>query len=290
MPQRETTLPGQAEGLSLQRRPVRVVAVASGKGGVGKTCVSVNLAVALAGAGQRTLLFDADLGLANVDVLLGLQPRYTLADVLEGRCTVDDAVIEGPRGLAVVPAASGKRRMAELSTGEHVGVVRAFSEMRRDVDVMIVDTAAGICDSVLTFGQAAQDVVVVVCNEPASITDAYALIKVLSRERGVARVQVLANMVRGADEGRELFGKLVRVSERFLDVTLSHLGSVPHDEWMRRAVQRQQAAVEAYPGCASSRALADVARRIGQWRPPQGARGPVEFFVERLVTSAGVSA
>jgi flagellar biosynthesis protein FlhG len=270
--------------------PVRVVAVTGGKGGVGKTNVSVNLAVSLAEMGKRTLLMDADLGLANVDVLLGLSPKFTLADLVAGRCGLEDVLLEGPEGLMVVPASSGFRHMAELTPAEHVGLVNVFSELQRALDFMIVDTAAGITDSVLTFCQAAQDTVVVVCDEPASITDAYALIKVLARERGLDRVHVIANMVRDPNEGRKLYEKLARVCERFLgDVALHYLGAVPQDDWLRRAVQRQQAVVKAYPGSPAARAIADIARTTARWQPPVGARGNVEFFVERLI-QRGVAA
>ncbi|HVI58829.1 MAG TPA: MinD/ParA family protein [Luteimonas sp.] len=261
----------------------RVIAVASGKGGVGKTSVCVNLAAALVNAGQRTLLLDTDLGLANVDVMLGLSPRFTLADVFAGRCELRDTLLEGPNGLMVVPAASGKRHMTELGPQQHVGLVHAFSELDLPIDTMVVDNAAGIADGVLTFCQAAQDVVVVVCDEPASVTDAYALIKVLSRERGVSRVQVLANQVHNTAEGRQLFDKLQRVSARFLDVTLGYLGAIPRDEWLRRAVQRQETVVDAYPSAPSAIAFRDIARRSRQWQSPQGPRGHVEFFLERLI-------
>ena len=264
--------------------PVRVIAVASGKGGVGKTSVSVNLATALVNAGQRTLLLDTDLGLANVDVMLGLTPRHTLADVFADRCELRDTVIEAANGLMVVPAASGKRHMTELLPSQHIGLVHAFSQLDLDLDVMVVDNAAGIADGVLTFCQAAQDVIVVVCDEPASVTDAYALIKVLSRDRGVSRLQVLANQVQSPAEGRQLFEKLQRVSGRFLDVTLNYLGAIPRDEWLRRAVQRQEAVVDAFPSAPSAVAFRDIARRSRQWQSPPGARGHVEFFLERLVT------
>jgi len=264
--------------------PVRVIAVTGGKGGVGKTNVSVNLAASLAEMGKRTLLMDADLGLANVDVLLGLTPKFTLADLVANRCQLEDVLLEGPDGLLIVPASSGFRHMAELSSAEHVGLVNVFSELQRALDVMVVDTAAGITDSVLTFCQAAQDTVVVVCDEPASITDAYALIKVLSRERGVDRVHVIANMVRDPNEGRKLYEKLARVCERFLgDVALHYLGAVPQDDWLRRAVQRQQAVVKAYPGSPSARAINEIARLTARWQPPVAARGNVEFFVERMI-------
>lgn len=195
--------------------------------------------------GKRTLLLDADLGLANLDVVLGLAPKYTLADLIAGRCTLDEVIIEGPGGVLVVPAASGRRHMAELAPAQHIGLVNVFSELERDLDVMVIDTAAGITDSVLTFCQAAQDTVVVVCDEPASITDAYALIKVLSRERGVDRLQIIANMVRDPNEGRLLYDKLSRVCEKFLgDVSLNYLGHVPQDDWLRLSVQRQQPVIK----------------------------------------------
>jgi flagellar biosynthesis protein FlhG len=264
-------------------RPVRVVAVASGKGGVGKTNVSVNLSLSLAECGRKVMLLDADFGLANVDVLLGLIPKHTLSDVVEGKCQLEDTFIEGPMGILVVPAASGKRRMSELSFSEHAGLIQAFSGIDRQIDALIVDTAAGISGSVVTFAEAAQEVIVVVCNEPASITDAYALIKVLSREHGVTRVQVLANMVRSTAEGKELFSKLTRVTDRFLDITLGFLGVIPYDDWLRRAVQKQQAVLQAYPSSPAASAFRALGKRLDQWEIPSGSRGNLEFFVERLV-------
>ena len=266
--------------------PVRVIAVASGKGGVGKTSVSVNLAMSLQNAGQRTLLLDTDLGLANVDVMLGLSPRFTLSDVFAGRCELADTLLEGPNGLLVVPAASGKRHMTELTPAQHVGLVHAFSQLDVPIDVMIIDNAAGISDSVLTFCQAAQDVIVVVCDEPASVTDAYALIKVLSRERGVTRVQVLANQVGHPSEGRQLYDKLERVTAKFLDVTMNYLGAIPRDEWLRRAIQRQEAVVDAFPAAPASMAFREIAKRAEKWQTPNGPRGHVEFFMERLIPTA----
>ncbi|MBB4124742.1 flagellar biosynthesis protein FlhG [Xanthomonas translucens] len=270
--------------------PVRTIAVTGGKGGVGKTNISVNLSMALADMGKRTLLLDADLGLANVDVLLGLTPKFTLADLVAGRCTLEEVLVDMPNGLMVVPAASGRRHMAELPPAQHVGLVNVFSELKRELDVMIIDTAAGITDSVLTFCQAAQDAVVVVCDEPASITDAYALIKVLSRERGVDRVQIVANMVRDLNEGRLLYDKLSRVCEKFLgDVSLNYLGCVPQDDWLRLAVQRQQPVVKAYPSSPAAQAIAEIARRTARWQAPTVPRGNVEFFVERII-QRGVAA
>lgn len=275
----------QAAGLRRLRplRPVQVLAVSSGKGGVGKTSVSVNLSMAMAMAGKKVVLLDGDLGLANVDVMLGLQPSYNMANVLAGECTLDDTLIETAHGLCVVPASSGKRHMAELTSMQHAGIVQAFSDLRRPLDVLVVDTAAGIADSVITLSQASQQVIVVVTQDPSSITDAYALIKVLNKGHGVHRVQVLANMVANEAEAQEIFESLRRVAERFLDVTLSYLGSVPQDEWLRRAVRRQRAVVDAYPNCPASAAFHNLAKKALSFGSPTGARGHLEFFVERLV-------
>ncbi|MEW6646993.1 MAG: MinD/ParA family protein [Pseudomonadota bacterium] len=278
----------QAAGLRRMSKPkpVRVLAVASGKGGVGKTNVSVNLAVALAHMGRKVLVFDADLGLANVDVMLGLQPQYNLSHVLSGERSLEEILVEGPAGVRIIPASSGIQRMAELTPAEHAGMIRAFSELSSDVDVLLVDTAAGISDSVVSFSKAAQEVIVVVCDEPASITDAYALIKLLNKEHNVRRFRVLANMAHSPQEGRELFAKIVRVTDRFLeDVVLDFMGSVPYDEYLRKAVQRQRPVVEAYPRSKAAQAFTSLAKKADSWPMPTAAGGYLEFFVERLVRS-----
>ncbi|MDE2306312.1 MAG: MinD/ParA family protein [Gammaproteobacteria bacterium] len=264
-------------------RPVKVVAVTGGKGGVGKTTVSANLGISIAATGRDVMLVDADLGLANVDVILGLHTRFHLGHVISGERALEDVIVTGPHGLQIVPAASGSKRMANLSNAEHAGLIRAFSDLYHRVDVMLIDTPAGLHDSVVTFAQAAHHVLVVVCDEPASITDAYGLIKVLSREHGVQRFQILANQTRRSGEGPELFQKIQRVCDRFLNVQLEFAGSVPYDEYLRRAVQRQTAVVEAYPTSISSLALKNVAARADKWPVPKGARGHLEFFVERML-------
>ncbi len=279
---------GQVSGLQRMAnpRPVRVIAVTSGKGGVGKTNVSANLAVALAQDGKEVLLMDADLGLANVDVLLGLQASFNLSHVIEGQCTLEEVMVTGPAGLRIIPAASGIKSMVELSHAEHAGVVRAFSELSFNPDVLLIDTAAGISDSVVTFSRASHEVLVVVCDEPASITDAYAMIKILNREYGIHRFRILANMVHGAREGHDLYRKLVKVTDRFLDVALSYSGAIPYDEYLRRAVQKQRAVVEAYPRSKAALAFRKVAQKAATWPVPEQASGRIEFFVERLFGSS----
>ena len=159
---------------------------------------------------------DADLGLANVDVMLGLRVQKNIAHVLSGDCELDDIIIEGPAGIKIIPATSGTQSMVDLTPSEHAGLIRAFSDMQTEFDVLIVDTAAGISDMVLSFARAAQDVMLVVCDEPTSITDCYALMKLLSRDHGVFKFKVVANMVRSPKEGQQLFAKLTKVTDRFL--------------------------------------------------------------------------
>ncbi|MCG8425998.1 MAG: MinD/ParA family protein [Chromatiales bacterium] len=263
--------------------PVRVIAVTGGKGGVGKTNISVNLAVAMSEAGKRVMLLDADLGLANIDVVLGLHPEKDLSHVLQGECGLEDVVIEGPAGIKVVPGASGVQQMAELSPAEHAGLIRAFSDIGSDLDVLIVDTAAGISDTVVSFSRAAQEVVVVVCDEPASITDAYAMIKLLNREYGIDRFRILSNMARSAQEGRDLYNKMYRVTDRYLDVMLSYMGSVPYDDSLRKAVKSQKPVVQAYPRSRVAQTFKNLAKKADNWPVPEGAGGHLQFFVERLI-------
>ncbi|EMR11961.1 flagellar synthesis regulator FleN [Methylophaga lonarensis MPL] len=271
-------------------RPVKVIAIASGKGGVGKTNVTVNLGVALASQGKEVVLLDADLGLANIDVMLGLHPQYNLLNVLEGSKSLREIMVEGPSGLKIIPATSGVQRMAELSPAEHAGMIQAFSELEQHIDVLLIDSAAGIADSVVSFTRAAQEVIVVVCDEPASITDAYALIKLLSRDHKVERFHIIANMCRSVQEGRELFDKIALVCDRFLDVTLDFMGIVPFDEDLRRAVKKQRSVVEFIPRSKSAMAFMHLAKKIEHWPVLKQPRGHMEFFVERLIQASLESA
>ncbi len=264
-------------------RPVRVIAVTGGKGGVGKTNVSVNLAMAMAESGKKVILMDADLGLANVDVLLGLHPKHTLRDVIRGTHTLDEVMVEGPNGMLVIPASSGLQDMVHLTPVQHAGLIRAFSSIEADVDVLIVDTAAGISDGVISFCRAAQEVVMVVHDEPASITDAYAQIKLLNREHGLFRFHILPNMAESAQEGRDVYEKIAKVTDRFLDVALDYMGYVPYDEYLVKSVRKQRAVVEAFPRSRSALAFKNLAEKAQKWPLPSAAGGHLEFFVERLI-------
>lgn len=275
----------QASGLRqmMKQNRIKVIAVTGGKGGVGKTNVSLNMASAMAQQGQRVLVLDADLGLANVDVILGLRIEKNLSHVLAGECELDDILVEGPNGICIAPSTSGTRSMVELTGTEHAGLIRAFSSLKRQFDVLIVDTAAGISNMVLAYARAAQDVLVVVCDEPTSITDAYALMKVLSRDHGVTHFKVVANMVQSIREGHILYQKLTKVTERFLDVVLELAAIIPHDPNLRKAVRRQQLLIDAFPQSQGSIAFKALAKRATSWPIPTQAGGHLEFFIEQLV-------
>ena len=264
-------------------KPVQVIAVSGGKGGVGKTNVSINLAVALAEIGRKVMVLDADLGLANIDVILGLHPEFDLSHVLKGEKTLQEITVEGPLGIKLIPGASGIQHMAELSPAEHAGIISAFSEIGSDIDTLIVDTAAGISDTVISFTRASQEVIVVVCDEPASITDAYAIMKLLNKEYGSTRFRILANMVRTPQEGRDLYNKMCAVTDRYLDVMLGFMGAIPYDDNLKKAVKSQKPVVTAFPRSKAAQAFKNLARKVESWPLPQGADGHMQFFVERLV-------
>lgn len=275
----------QANGLHSMNntRPVKVISVTGGKGGVGKSNVTVNIAISLAKMGKKVMIMDADLGLANIDIMLGLRVTRNLSHVIRGECSLDEIILEGPEGIGIIPASSGTKEMAKLSEMEHAGIIRAFSSLEQQIDILIVDTAAGIADNVISFSQASQDLLLVVCDEPTSITDAYALIKILSVDHDLFRFRIVANMVRSAKEGRELFAKLTRVTDQFLDVALDYVGSIPFDENVRKAVRKQRALVELYPDSEASVAMKHLATKIIDWPIPKNAKGNIEFFMERLV-------
>ncbi len=235
------------------------VAVLSGKGGVGKTNVVANLAIAVSGLGARVLLVDGDLGLANVDVLLGLAPRYSVADVLAGRCGLEQALVEGPRGVRILPAASGRPDLAALDPGSLERLLGALREAARDHDLVLVDAGAGVGPSVLGLASGSDRVVVVTTPEPTSLADAYAAVKLLHQLTPDRRSELLVNAARDETEARETHAQLQRVARRFLGAPIGYLGFLPADPRLAAAVARQRAVVEMYPASPSARRLVALA-------------------------------
>jgi len=262
---------------------VQVIAVTGGKGGTGKTSIAVNLATAFAQTGRHTMLLDGDLGLANVDVMLGLTPRCTLEHVLNGERHLEEVILSTNSGMRVVPAASGVARMAGLAATEQAAIVQAFSALPGPLDVLVVDTAAGIHESVLQFCQAAQQILVVLRDEPTSLTDSYALIKLLSRNHGMQHFRVVANMIRNSGDGEGVFRRLQRVSDRYLEVVLEFVGEIPDDKSVRQSVQQQRSVLEAFPVSPAARAFRHLAHAASRWPIPAGPSGRLEFFLERML-------
>jgi len=266
------------------RGPVQVVAVTAGKGGTGKTNIAVNLAQALANNGQRTLLLDADLGMANIDVMLGLVATRTLSDVLNGMCHLEDIMMTVSDNLQVIPAASGIRQLADMGQQECAGLVRAFSDLKQPIDFLLVDTATGISECVASFCRAASEIMVVVCNEPASIRDSVAQIRLFSSEYGVNRFRILANRVESAYEAQALFQNVISQLTDNHTPQVSFAGYIPNDEILRKAASERQVLVDAYPRSRAAMAFKNLARRVAEWPQPDRAGGHIEFFVERLIS------
>ena len=268
----------QAVAIKAPNRIVRVVAVTSGKGGVGKTNVTANLAVALAHLGRRVMVLDADVGLGNLDVLLGLTPPYTLADVLSGRRRLREVVFPGPAGIRVLPAGSGFQNLTALSDHQIRELQSEMDELQEETDVLLIDTGAGIGRNVTSFATMAQDIIVVATPEPTSLTDAYALMKVLSTQYSERRFRLLVSMTRTPTDGGDVYRKLSLVAERFLHISIDFLGSSPYDPRLTEAVCQQRPLVELYPQSKAAQAFLGLAHDLAEWPLPESPKGGLQFF------------
>lgn len=270
------------------RHVSRVMSFTSGKGGVGKTNLVVNTAISLAGLGRSVLVLDADLGLANVDVLLGLRPRYTLLDLFEGRKSLDEIMINGPHGISIIPASSGEESICNLSPARRLMLLDAVDNLGYGFDYILIDTQAGIGPDVMYFNSASSEIVCVISSEPTSLTDAYALIKVLSQNYGERSISVLANNVADEKTGQRAFARLRRAVDRFLHVDLEYLGFVPSDHAVTDAVQNQRALLELYPSSPAGLAIAGLVRRIDSSFHALRVKGGMQFFFQQLLESSSI--
>lgn len=264
----------------------RVTAVASGKGGVGKTNVSVNLATALAAMGRKTMLVDGDVGLANANILLGLNAPTTIADLITRNACMKDVVIEGPSGLCVVPGHSGSGVSLAMPASDRRRLADAFRPYADRLDHIVVDTASGIHAETLELVADSDTVLLVLNDEPTAFMDAYAMVKVLASDHGCAEIAIVTNMVASDHSGRELFRHFKEVVRRFLRVDLVHLGSVPRDNHVREAVFRKRCLVEAFPGARASVAFNKLARRFVDRVTPPTIGGHRFFGMEEALSGA----
>ncbi|WP_243324797.1 MULTISPECIES: MinD/ParA family protein [Geothrix] len=240
----------------------RVVAITSGKGGVGKSNVTAGLAMTLARQGQRVVVMDANFGLSNLDILLGLSPKYTLEHVLRGEKVLEEILVQGPMGVQILPTGSGLQELTRLDTLSELRLVQGLQRVAETVDWLLIDTAAGIHESVLKLLLAAQEVILVATPEPTSLVDAYAMVKVLHLREPSKPLWLLVNNGHSADEAQETIDQLQEATERFLGKRLQVLGMIPHDPHILQAVRQQRGVVELFPDCPAARAFGVIVRQL----------------------------
>jgi flagellar biosynthesis protein FlhG len=256
--------------------PSKVLAVSSGKGGVGKTNVVANLAMALIRKGNRVLIFDADIGLNNIDILLGLAPRYHIGHVFNGEKTLEEVLVEGPRGLKVLPASNGWQELTTLDNEKKMTLLEELDHLMGDYDYLIFDTGAGISSNVTYFCSAAHETLLVATPEPTSHTDVYALMKVLYQKHNQKKFQLIINSVKSEREALEIYRRLTDVVDRFLShVSLEYFGYILYDENVTRSVRQQKPVVELYPHSPVSQCILRLSEKVIETRsriPEEGDR------------------
>lgn len=266
---------------------VKVISVTSGKGGVGKTNVVVNLAYALTQLGKKVLILDADMGLGNIDVMLGLAPEYNLYHLIHGEKNINEVITPGPGGMKILPAGSGIQELSELTENQKLNLLAELDRIDGSIDVVLVDTAAGISGNVMYFNTAAQDIVVVASPEPTSMTDAYALMKILHTKYGESRFRLLVNMVKDSSEGRDVYRKLSTAADKFLNVSIDYLGHIMQDKFVRLSVRNQRSVVDLYPDSDAGRCYSSLARTVCGWPVRKDIKGNIQFLWRRLMGQSG---
>jgi flagellar biosynthesis protein FlhG len=269
--------------VELQIPMTRVLSITSGKGGVGKTAVVSNIAVSLAKQGKKVLIIDADLGLANIDVVLGISPEYNLNHFFNGERTLEEVMVEGPYVLKILPAGAGVLEYSRLDGLLKMRLIDSLDALEEHFDVVLIDTEAGISDNVTYFNVAAQDILVVTTPEPTAITDAYALMKLLSTQYHQKKFLLAVNAVRSADEGLDVFEKLTMVSGRYLDIFLDYLGCIPYDRKMHESVRQQQVMVDLYPDNKVAKAFNTLSENLIAAPSDNQAQGTLQFFWKQFL-------
>jgi len=259
-------------------RDGRVIAVTSGKGGVGITNVVVNLGLALTMLGKKVLILDANVGLANIDILLGLIPQYNLNHVLRGEKKISDVVVTGPGGMKIIPASLGVQELTNLTTEQRLILLSELAPLSKEVDILLIDTGAGISSNVIYFNLAAQENLVITSPEPTSITDAYALMKILAIGYEKNHFKLLINSVKDAMEAKEVYQSLSSITEKFLNLSLDYWGYILYDRNISRAVRYQRIAVGLYPDSRASKSFLSLAKKVCDSQPSFHSQGGINFF------------
>ncbi|MDD5241232.1 MAG: AAA family ATPase [Sulfuricella sp.] len=281
----------QAEGLRrlLARDSVRVVTLTSGRTSAGKSNIVVNLATALAKRGRQVLVLDEQQGAGGTETLLGLTAHYDLMHVIRREKTLEEVIVQGPEGVGIVSAGKGLQVLGELGQEDQDWLVQSFRQISKTVDVVLVDAVAGVASNVLPLSLASQEIVIVVSEHPSSITDGYALIKVLNQRFAIHRFHILASKVKSGAEARALYDNMAKVAVRFLDVSLDFMGYVPFDDKLKQAGRIGRPVVDAFPAAASAKALRNLAETVEQWPQPSGEDGRLEAFMQRLIQTSRIA-
>ncbi len=269
---------------TVDRKMVRTIAVASGKGGVGKTNITASLAVALRKLNKKVLIFDADLGLSNIDVILNLAAKYNIDHLFKGDKKLKDLIIEGPHGIKVLPASSGIQELTTLDEFQRLRLIEEFESYDDNIDYLLIDTSSGISSNVAFFCMAAQEIVIVTSPEPTALTDAYALIKVLFTKYQEKNFKVLVNNVQDRKEAVEIYNRLSTAAEKFLSISLEYIGHVTHDISVRKAVRQQRAFMDLYPDTAASINLMEITEKLNKDNN-HTIKGSLQFFLGGLLNS-----
>lgn len=264
-----------------------VFAVTSGKGGVGKTNIVGNLGVTFQRKGKRVLIFDADLGLANIDIIFGINPKHTIEEVIKGEKELSQIIATGPEGVALIPASSGVQELSHLSEGHKINLLNEFDLLNNMYDILLIDTGAGISSNVIYFNLAAQERIVVVTPEPTSITDAYALVKVMFKQHGTKKFIILMNMVRSEKEALTVYKHLSRVVEKFMgSISLDYAGYIPFDKHLNESVNRREPVTCCYPRSSSSQSFKKLTDYLLDQTDGRHQDGSIQFFWKRLMVGA----
>ncbi len=261
---------------------VRTIAVASGKGGVGKTNITANLAIGFSKLNKKVLVFDADLGLSNIDIILNLATKYNINHLFTGEKQLKDLIVDGPLGIKVLPASSGIQELTSLDEFQRLRLVEEFESYDGGIDYLLIDTSSGISPNVAFFCMAAQDTIIVTSAEPTAMTDAYALIKVLYTKYQEKDFKILVNNVKDEKEATDVYRRLSIAAERFLSISLDYIGFVPHDDSVRKAVRQQRALIDIYPDSEAAKSILKISEKLNDDNNNH-IKGTLQFFLGGLL-------
>ncbi|WP_300456338.1 MinD/ParA family protein [Desulfobacula sp.] len=277
----------QAGMASDKKNLPRVIAVTSGKGGVGKTNIVGNLAVSLSRMGWRVVIVDADVGLANIDIIFNLRPEYNIRHVIRSEKTLSQVMVESDHGIKILPGGSGFADLTQLNDGEKLNLLSEFEGLSDQADIIFVDTGAGISSNVLYFNAACDECIVIATREPTSITDAYAMMKVMSREYGTRHFKLIVNMVDSDTEAKKVYASLSGALDKFLkNVVLEYVGCIPFDKQLQQAVQKRGLIMDTAPDSLSAKALDEIAKTVGNSPARTDFNGSLTFFMQKAFQAA----